>query len=126
MLPKLLLVDDSHTARSLVRVFLMGLNCEILEAGSAEEALGLISDPAIRLIVADNTMTGMDGVTFTQKVRADLRDNVRQLPIVLLTGDAATDLPMRARTAGVTAFLNKPVTSQALRRIVEPYFPKGP
>lgn len=74
---------------------LMDLGFEVVEAGSAEEALRLIqSRDTPDLLVTDHLMPGMTGVELAQKVRAIMPD----LPVLLVSGYAevegiAPDLP---------------------------------
>lgn len=120
---KILIIDDSATARSLVRVFLMSLQVEFIEASSAEAALAMLEKERVDVIVADHTMTGMDGVTFVTRLRAHPQTELRSIPIVLLTGDRGEELRHRAMQAGASDFVAKPVRDSALRDAVERLLP---
>jgi two-component system chemotaxis response regulator CheY len=60
----------------------------------------------------------MDGLEFVRQVRAHKQEAVRRLPIVLLTGGKAPDLEAKALKAGVSEFVRKPVSSNALTSVV--------
>ena len=115
---KILLVDDSKTSRTLVRVLLMSEPVEFIEAGSADEALGLVDDRGIVLIIADNNMPGMDGITFVETLRKSTDDRIRTLPVVLLTADEQPLLRQKALTAGANDFIRKPVKAATLKAAV--------
>ena len=117
--PKILLVDDSKTSRTLVRVLLMSEVVEFVEAEAAEQALGLVHDPGIVLIIADNNMPGMSGVTFVETLRKNADNRIRALPVVLLTADEQPLLRQRALTAGANDFIRKPVKAATLKAAVD-------
>jgi two-component system chemotaxis response regulator CheY len=126
----ILLVDDSATVRSLVKVFLMGHDFEYLEASGAEHALQVLRTRVPDVVIADLNMPGLDGLSFLKRLRADARTEVRALPIVLLTSDKSPDVRARALEAGASEFVRKPVSSSdlqdALQRLLPNAFGKPP
>jgi two-component system chemotaxis response regulator CheY len=118
----ILLVDDSATVRSLVKVFLMGHDLEYLEAEGGEHGLEILRGRVPDLVIADLNMPGMDGISFVKRVRSDTRPEVRSLPVILFTSDKSHDVRERALQAGASAFVRKPVSSsdlqEALRRLL--------
>lgn len=113
-----LLVEDSNTIRHIVKIYLMKLKLGIFEAERAEGGLRLLETAPVDLIIADFNMPGMDGLEFVRQVRAHRLESVRRLPIVLLTGGKAPDLEAKALKAGVSEFVRKPVSSNALTTVV--------
>lgn len=113
-----LLVEDSNTIRHIIKVYLMKLKLGIYEAERAEGGLRLLETAPVDLIIADFNMPGMDGLEFVRQVRAHKLEAVRRLPIVLLTGGKAPDLEAKALKAGVSEFVRKPVSSNALTTVV--------
>ena len=113
--PKILLVEDSPTARSLVRVFLMGLANSIVEAESAEDAMVALDDTSIEVVVTDNQLPGVQGLDFVKRIRSDSRSHVARIGIVMLSGQ---DVQTGAATAGVDYFIRKPVKDSTLRDAV--------
>lgn len=120
---KLLLVEDSPTARNLVRVFLMGVPAEIVEAGSAEQALALLDDPQIEVIVSDHQLPGMEGLDLVKLIRTDARPHVAKVGVILLTSEA---IETDAYRSGVDAFIKKPVKDSSLRDAVMRLLAKSP
>jgi len=112
---KILLVEDSPTARSLVRVFLMGLSNPIHEAESAEDAMIALDDADIEVVITDNQLPGVQGVDFVKRLRSDPRRHVAAVGIVMLTGQ---DVETGAASAGVDFFIRKPVKDATLREAV--------
>jgi len=114
-----LIVDDSPTIRGFAKVFLKPLKVEVKEAEDGAQALEIVrAEPPVVAIV-DINMPGMDGLAFTRAVRADKSAKVAKLPVVLLTGDKASDLREEGRAAGATDFLSKPLKGPELQALVK-------
>lgn len=81
---KILIVDDEKEIRELVRETVMIDDFEILEADTGDTAYDMILKEPPDLIILDVKMPGkMDGVSLTQKIKAD--PNMRNIPVILLT-----------------------------------------
>ena len=119
----ILLVDDSATVRSLVKVFLMGHDFEYIEASGAEHALEILRTRLPAMVIADINMPGLDGLSFLKRLRADARPAVRALPIILLTADKSQDVRTRALEAGASEFVRKPVSSSDLQDAIKRLLP---
>jgi FixJ family two-component response regulator/tRNA A-37 threonylcarbamoyl transferase component Bud32 len=84
-------------------------------ATSGEEALGILSQSAIDLVVSDMDMPGMSGTTFLAKVAKDFPDTIR----IMLTGKPTLDVAMDAINSGnVYRFLTKPYDSETLAALI--------
>lgn len=112
-----LLVDDSDTIRHIIKVYLMKLKLEFLDADRSDRGLKLLGANSVDLIIADFNMPGMNGLEFVREVRSDKRHEVSRVPLVLLTGGKAPDLEKRALESGVSEFVRKPISSAALTAV---------
>ena len=113
-----LLVEDSNTIRHILRVYLMKLKLDFLEADRAEQGLRLLETRPVDLVIADVNMPGgMDGLEFVRRVRSSEQAQVRDVPVVLLSGAKAPDLEARATEAGASEFVRKPVSIDALASV---------
>jgi len=83
-----LLVDDEDLVRMSTADMLMDLGYEVIEAGSAEEALKIVRD-GLRpdLLVTDHLMPGMSGVELAR----NLRSSNPKLPILIISGYAEAE-----------------------------------
>jgi twitching motility two-component system response regulator PilG len=113
---KILMVDDTKTLITLMRVYLMGWDLEFHDAHDG--AAGLQEARRIRpdLVISDVKMPGMDGFQLCAAIRAD--PALARTPVILLTqleDQAARD---RGLLAGATEFLKKPVSVENLRQVV--------
>ncbi|KWZ37242.1 hypothetical protein WS72_19740 [Burkholderia savannae] len=103
-----LVVDDHAPNRMLLVRQLHALGFEeTFEAGDGEQALELLERETVDVILTDCSMSRMSGYAFTAAVRADER--WRDLPIFGCSADARAEAHEQALSAGMTAFLAKPV-----------------
>ncbi len=117
--PTILIVDDdAETVRVhelLVRERLRGSN--VLTATGGREALAILRTQAPDLILLDLLMPEVDGFQVLAALRADPR--TRHAPVVVLTGQALSDLDMARLAHGVDLVLSKGIltTEQTIARI---------
>ena len=123
MNPAILVVDDSPTARNVLKTHLAGIQLACVEAEDAARALQLLHQQPITLVIADINMPGMDGIAFVQELRAQALPHLRDLPVILITGEKGSELRERGLAAGANAFLQKPVTPENLRDTVRAWLP---
>ena len=110
-----LIVDDSKLARIVMGKALASLApaWRKLEAGNADEALALLDQQAVDVIVLDFNMPGRNGLELAEELRA----RYSAMPIALATANVQDEVVSRARAANVT-FVSKPVTEDGLRAFV--------
>jgi two-component system chemotaxis response regulator CheY len=121
-----LLVDDSAAIRDVVKIYLMGLPFEFLEADSAERGLSVLGIMPVDLVIADVKLPGMNGIDFVKRVRAHELAHVRKVPLVLLTGQTSDAIRAEGMVAGADAVLNKPINSAAILPLVQRLLPDVP
>ena len=111
-----LFVDDEQSVlNSLERIFNED-DLIILKANNAEEAIELVKNEDIAVIVSDNCMPGMQGVEFLSKVRLISPDAVR----IMLTAQAELDTAIDAiNNGGIFQFILKPWNNTVLREKVK-------
>ena len=115
----ILLVDDSATHRSLIKVFLAALRVEFVEAEDGQTGLRLLARSPVDLVIADVKMPGMDGLEFLRAVRASSQPRVARVPVVLITADQSEKLSRDGLAAGADAFLHKPISSAGVLEVVQ-------
>lgn len=112
-LPRLLIVDDSRLQRRLIQSSLKESGFELLEAGSAEEALEICGKTPPEIIVSDWVMPGTDGLEFCSEVRRLNHD--RYIYFIVLTSKSEKGELAYALSRGADDFLSKPVSPEELR-----------
>ena len=100
-----LVVDDEPVIREMLTEALTREPYEILCAGSAEEALSILSQESVDVVLSDEKMPGMDGSEFLAIVRQQYPDTIR----MILTGHASLESAIRAINEGeIYRFFTKP------------------
>ena len=112
---KIITVDDSSTMRRIIKNTLkrIGYGDEILEAGDGKEALDVLANNSVDLIITDWNMPVMDGLTFVKHIRADSKYN--DTPIIMVTTEAAKEDIITALQAGVNNYIVKPFKPDVLK-----------
>ncbi len=108
-----LAVDDDMINLKLLKSMLMksGNVKEVIEANNGSDAIGQLKGrDDIDLILLDIIMPIMGGIDMLKVVRAD--DNLRQLPIIVLTTDETKKV--EALECGANGFLMKPIRNEEL------------
>jgi len=107
MAKTILIVDDSSSLRTVVRIALTRAGYDVLEAGDGVEGLKALDKAAkVHLIVSDVNMPNMDGITFVTQVKAHAKH--RFTPVVMLTTEGEDEMKNRGRLAGAKAWMVKP------------------
>lgn len=107
MAKTILIVDDSSSLRTLVRMALTRAGYEVLEAGDGQEALQALDRAArVHLVVCDVNMPRMDGISFVTQVKQHPKH--RFIPVVMLTTEDEGASRERGRQAGAKAWMVKP------------------
>jgi two-component system chemotaxis response regulator CheY len=119
----ILLVDDSPTIRTLVKVYLVGQSFEFVEAGDGQRALQLAQLMSVDLVIADINMPLMDGIQFVKQLRTNEEPRVAKLPVILLTGEKQIELQEKGIAAGANAFARKPLSAPELLKLVSSLLP---
>lgn len=114
-----LVVDDNRFMRTIVTNTLNGIGVRnVLQADSVDQALQQLADAAVDMVISDWDMGEKSGIELIRRVRANRI--LRLLPIIMLTANTTRSNIFAARDAGVTEFLAKPISAQALySRVVE-------
>jgi len=113
---KVLVVDDEHYMRKVVRTMLMSIGVRtIYEAADAPTGLEIIRTMSPDVVVLDWEMPGLDGAGFVRMVRSPQTFPYPDVPIIMLTGHGERSRVIEAIQIGVNEFLLKPVSSKALQ-----------
>jgi CheY-like chemotaxis protein len=114
-----MLVDDSRTVRLTVRAYLVGRGYEFSEREDGRNALAAIRRDPPDLVICDVFMPGVDGWEFVQALRADEREKVRKLPVILMSSRRDEETVRKSRQAGADVFLTKPIAGERLLAIID-------
>lgn len=115
----ILTVDDSRTMRDMLRLALVEVGFQVVQAEDGVHGLEMLEGQLPDVIVTDINMPRLDGYGFIEGVRADPR--CRAIPILVLSTESSTEKKLRARDAGATGWIVKPFSPEklvdAIRRV---------
>jgi CheY-like chemotaxis protein len=110
-LRKVLVVDDDPVVgKSFNRVLSKDKGYLVVTAQNAAEALERIREQEYDVVFTDIKMPGMDGVELTERVKASRP----WTPVVIITGYGTTANETRAKAAGVSDFMRKPLSPEMI------------
>jgi CheY-like chemotaxis protein len=105
-LRRVLVVDDDPAVRKSFDRVLTGKGYAVITAENGEEALRKLNEEKYDLVYSDIRMPGMSGLEVAEKVRA----RRPWTPVVIITGYGTDIAEERAKAAGVSKFLHKPLS----------------
>jgi len=115
----ILIVDDSRPMRSAVKrtIARSGVrDLNIFEAQNGKEALGVIENTRIDLIITDYNMPVMDGLEFTKELKE--RPKFKDIPVILMTGEVNEAKLEKLKNAGVAAHITKDIIPEKFKDLL--------
>jgi len=105
--------DDPHFLHVLGRI-LKAEDFQVRCAADAAEAIQILHDDPIDVVISDLRMPECDGLRFVQQIRA----SANHVPVIILTAYDEADTYLEAMNAGANEYLNKPIDSAQLLKAV--------
>jgi len=115
----ILIVDDSTTMRSVIRRTIQMADMSVgkyLEASGGQEALDIMQNQQVNLVLADINMPGMNGIEMIEKMHAD--QNICGIPVVIISTEASTTRIKQLQEKGVVGYAHKPFTPETIRDVI--------
>ncbi len=110
---RVLLVEDDQRIRQALGLALADVGCEVVEAGSGEEALERLDSTTVDLVLLDLMLPGVDGLEVCRILRSR-----GDLPIIIVTARSDTPDVISGLEAGADDYVTKPlVASELIARI---------
>lgn len=119
---RLLLVEDNPINRVILEKILGNAGHTVFTAGTGAEALDLFGKETFDLALVDLQLPDLDGVSIAHQVRA----NGITIPIFALTAHGEESYQKRAKAAGMTGFLVKPIPSVELLSVIREALENSP
>lgn len=108
---KLLIVDDDHAHRNMLKLMLENWGYTAFEAGSGEEAVDFVRQQAVDLVLCDVRMTHMDGFATLQAIH----DWNPAIPVILMTAYSSVEKAVEAMKTGAYSYVTKPLDFEVLK-----------
>jgi len=115
---KVLVVDDFATMRRILKNILKQLGFKnLVEADDGTTAWDVLEDQKIDLVLCDWNMPKMTGLELLKKVRAS--EKYAKVPFLMVTAEAQKQNVIEAVQAGVSNYVVKPFTAEAISEKLE-------
>ncbi len=114
-----LIVDDSAIIRKMIRraLSLSGLDLgDILEAGDGRQALAVLDDHWVDVVLTDIHMPEMDGIELVERMALD--PLLSKIPVLVVSTERSEERIERLRRLGIKGYLTKPFTPEQIRDAV--------
>ena len=116
-----LIIDDSSVMRKIVTRSLRqaGIDLsQVLEAGKGAEALAILQESKVDLILCDINMPVMDGLEFIKQLPGV--PNAKDVPVVMITTEGSESHVVQALSCGARGYIRKPFTEEQVKDQVIP------
>jgi two-component system chemotaxis response regulator CheY len=121
-----LIVDDSSVMRKIIERSLRqaGIDlAEVREAGNGAEALGVLNQGGVDLILCDINMPVMDGIEFLRQLQTT--GTAKGVPVVMITTEGNEAHVIQALSVGARGYIRKPFTPDQVKEHVIPVLEKA-
>ena len=115
---RVLVAEDNQMNQQLIRHLMKQWRVDYVLANNGREAIDIIKNEDVSLVLMDIQMPEMDGYTATQLIRNDLN---KQVPIVAMTAHAMPGEKERCLSYGMNDYISKPVKENELYSILKQY-----
>ena len=105
----ILVVDDDREIVDSIAIFLSGENYNVLKAYDGIEALDILSENEVHLMILDIMMPKMDGIKTLMKLRES-----RNIPVIMLSAKSEDADKILGLTAGADDYVTKPFNPSEL------------
>jgi two-component system chemotaxis response regulator CheY len=113
----ILAVDDSASMRQMVSFTLKSAGYNVVEAVDGQDALEKAQSRNFDLVLTDQNMPRMDGISLTKKLRET--PQFKTTPILMLTTESSDQMKQAGRAAGATGWLVKPFDPNKLIEVIQ-------
>jgi len=117
----ILVVDDSATMRQMVDrcMRMAGLDVgAVFEAANGIEALALLAEHPVAVIIADINMPHMTGIQLLRRMKNNQR--LKSIPIVVVTTEGSRQRVEEMAGLGASGYIRKPFRPEQLRDVLKP------
>jgi two-component system cell cycle response regulator DivK len=118
---RVLLVDDFEDSRFSLSKLLEIEGFEVMEAGNGAEAIDMAISAKPDLILMDLSLPVVDGLSATKQIRQ--HEALNSVPIIALSAHDVSEFQAKAKDAGCTDYITKPVDFSALMTMLSKSLP---
>lgn len=122
---RVLVVDDDAVNRLVIEEALSGMGHEVSLAEGGEEALRVLAESTVDVVLMDCHMPGLDGPSTVRRMRS-LENAASRVPVIALTADVMDGARRAFAEVDVQGFLTKPIDWEAMARALDEIGLTGP
>ncbi len=111
----ILIVDDEKNYRVVLEALLAPEGYEVLTAGAGREALKLVREADIDLVITDMKMPGMSGMELLEEIKNVKKD----LPIIMMTAYGTIEKAVEAMKKQAFDYITKPFQNEELKLTIK-------
>jgi len=111
---KVLVADDEKNGRRMLEILLSKFGCEVMTAADGAEALEIIHNHSINLLITDLNMPKMDGLALLSALRKEGND----LPVIIVTAYGTVETAVAAMKQGAFDFIMRPLDIEQVELVV--------
>jgi two-component system chemotaxis response regulator CheY len=112
-----LIVDDSSSMRAIVRktMKVSGFDIgELLEAADGREAIKVLNDEWVDLVLTDINMPNMNGLELISEMKKD--EILKSIPVVMVTTEGSEKRIQESMNLGASGYIQKPFMPEEIKR----------
>jgi len=112
-----LIVDDSSSMRAIVRKIIKasGFNIgELFEAADGKEAIKVLMDEWVDLVLTDINMPNMNGLELISEMKKD--EMLKSIPVVMVTTEGSEKRIQESMKLGASGYIKKPFLTEEIKR----------
>jgi two-component system NtrC family sensor kinase len=116
----ILLVDDEADLREVLGISLSDTGYEVLTAENGMQAMNILKEINVPVVITDIKMPGIDGIELLRKIKS----NHPETEVIMLTGHGDLDLAIKSLKYDATDFVIKPINDDVLEMAIQRAFEK--
>ena len=112
----ILIVDDSSPMRAVIKKVIKASGFDIgefHEAGSGKEALQVLDNQWLDIVLSDYNMPEMNGLEMLQEMKQN--EMMKDIPVIMITTEGSSERVDEFMVTGASAYIKKPFTPEQIR-----------
>lgn len=110
----ILVVDDEKSMREFLKILLAKEGYEVLAAPDGEQALAMLAENRVDLVITDIRMPGIGGLELLAKIKGENED----IPVIMITAFASPNDAVQAMKDGAYDYISKPFNVDEIKTVI--------
>jgi len=114
-----LIVDDSNSMRAVIKkiINISGFQMDkCLEAGNGRQAMEVLADNWVDVIVSDINMPEVNGLEFLEQLSKN--EMLKEIPVIMITTEGSEERMNEAFARGAKGFIKKPFLPEEIKKVL--------